>query len=58
MRGHNIHFKGVIWKIIPKLSLLPRLIQSPEGRIRYQREKDGLYFSYAVAKVLKTPQFI
>ena len=21
MMGHNIHFKGVIWKIIPKLSL-------------------------------------
>ena len=26
MMGHNIHFKGVIWKIIPKLSLLPHLI--------------------------------
>ena len=22
MRGHNIHFKAAIWKIIPKLSLL------------------------------------
>ena len=25
MMGHNIHFDGVIWKIIPKLSLLPLL---------------------------------
>ena len=25
MRGHNIGFKGVIWKIIPKLSFLPLL---------------------------------
>ena len=28
MMGHNIHFEGVIWKIIPKLSLLPLLIWS------------------------------
>ena len=28
MMGHNIHFKGVIWKIIPKLFLLPLLIFS------------------------------
>ena len=28
MMGYNIHFKGVIWKIIPKLSLLPLLILS------------------------------
>ena len=26
--GHNIRFKGVIWKIIFKLSILPRLIWS------------------------------
>ena len=26
--GHNIHFKVVLWKIIPKLSLLPLLIWS------------------------------
>ena len=25
MMGHNICFKGVIWKIIPKLSFLPFL---------------------------------
>ena len=25
MMCHNIHFKGVIWKIIPKLSLYPSL---------------------------------
>ena len=25
MMGHNIRFKGVIWKIIPILSLLPLL---------------------------------
>ena len=25
MMGHNIHFEGVICKIIPKLSLLPLL---------------------------------
>ena len=28
--GHNIHFKGVLWKIIPKLSLLLILIWSAE----------------------------
>ena len=28
MMGNNIHFKGVIWKIIPTLSLLPLLILS------------------------------
>ena len=28
MIGHNIRFNGVIWKIIPKLSLLPLLIWS------------------------------
>ena len=31
MMGRNIHFKGVIWKIIPKLSLLPLLIWSIVG---------------------------
>ena len=30
MMGHKIRFKGVIWKIIPKLSLLPLLIWSTE----------------------------
>ena len=28
MMGHNICFKGVIWKIIPGLSFLPLLIWS------------------------------
>ena len=28
MMGHNICFKGVIWKFNPNLSLLPLLIQS------------------------------
>ena len=28
MMGHNIHFKALIWKIIPKLSPLPLLIWS------------------------------
>ena len=28
MMGFNIRFKGVIWKIIPKLSLSPFLIRS------------------------------
>ena len=28
MMGPNIGFKGAIWKIIPKLSLLPLLIWS------------------------------
>ena len=28
MMGHYIHFKGVPWKIIPELSLLPLLIWS------------------------------
>ena len=32
MMGHNIRFKGVICKIIPKLSLLPLLIWSPDAR--------------------------
>ena len=26
MMGHNIHFKGVIWKIISKVSFFPLLI--------------------------------
>ena len=30
MTGHNICFKGVIWKIIPKLSLLPLLSWSTD----------------------------
>ena len=25
MMGHNIHFKGVLWKLIPKLSFYPSL---------------------------------
>ena len=28
MKGHNICFKGVLWEIIPKLSLLDLLIWS------------------------------
>ena len=28
MMGHNICFKGIIWKIIPNLSLLPILTWS------------------------------
>ena len=28
MMGHDIRFKGVMWKIIPELSLLPFLILS------------------------------
>ena len=28
MMGHNIRFEGVIWRIIPKLSLLTLLIWS------------------------------
>ena len=31
MMGHNICFKAAIWKIIPKLSLLPLLIWSTEN---------------------------
>ena len=30
MRGHNVCFYAKIWKIIPKLSLLPLLIWSTE----------------------------
>ena len=30
MKGHNIYFKGVIWKIILKLSLLLLLIYSTD----------------------------
>ena len=30
MRGHNLRFYGEIWKIIPKISLLPLLIWSSE----------------------------
>ena len=30
MMGHNIGFKGIIWKIIPKLSCLPLLILSTD----------------------------
>ena len=28
MMGHNLCFKGVIWEIIPKLSLLPPLSEA------------------------------
>ena len=42
MKGQNIGFKEEIWKIIPKLSLLPPLIWSTEiyeliGRQCYKR---------------------
>ena len=30
MMGHNICFEGVIWKIIPKLSVLPLLMWSTD----------------------------
>ena len=33
MMGHNISFKGVIWKIIPKLSLLPLLFTVQKGSV-------------------------
>ena len=32
MRGHKIYFYGEIWKIIPKLSLLPNLIWNSANR--------------------------
>ena len=58
MIGRNIRFKGVTWKIIPKLSLLPPLICST---VRFDQELHwhsvspawkfpyrGLYTSYRV----------
>ena len=30
MMGHNIHFKGVIWEIVPKLSFYPFLFGALE----------------------------
>ena len=34
MMGHKMSFKGVIWKIDPKLSLLPLLIWSTGGGVK------------------------
>ena len=34
MVGHNIGFKGLIWKIIPKFSLLPLLIWNIELQVK------------------------
>ena len=34
MMGHNIHFKGGIWKIISKLSFLPLLIWNTDRSYR------------------------
>ena len=39
MMGRNICFKGVIWKIIPKLSVLPLLIWSIELQTCYRAKK-------------------
>ena len=38
MMGHNISFKGLIWKLIPKLFLLPFLILSTGTCINSWRE--------------------
>ena len=35
MMGHNISFKGVIWKLTHKLSLLPLVIWSTECNIDF-----------------------
>ena len=35
MMGHNIGFEGVIWKMVPKLSLLPLLIWSTDYSEEY-----------------------
>ena len=33
MKGHDICFKEAIWKIIPKLSILPLLIWSTDASV-------------------------
>ena len=38
MMGCNIRFRGVIWEIIPKLSLLPLLIWSTDN---FCKKKEG-----------------
>ena len=47
MMGHNICFKGVIWKIIPKLSHLPLLIWSTDeikgAKERLLNTSHGIY---------------
>ena len=41
MMGHNICFEGVIWKIIPKLSVLPLLMWSTDKTGRQKKKKNG-----------------
>ena len=48
MMGHNICFKGAIWKIIPKLPLLPLLIWSTDWYLKvplYIKEHSSDIFS-------------
>ena len=42
MMGHNISFYGKIWKIIPKLSLFPRLIWITGIFVRGDRETERM----------------
>ena len=62
MMGHNIYFKGVIWKFIPKLSLLPHLIWSSDINNRIGTKARVLikFLSLTTVKILKfgTPQTI
>ena len=59
MRGQNVHFKGVLWKIIPKLSLLPLLIWSTVTSwfhvlhfyVQYQRIPVGAFGGFCCIEV-------
>ena len=58
MMGHNICFKGVIWKIIPTLSLLPLLIWSTKDVVTelYASLVAG-YFKIAMLSLSRSKEF-
>ena len=41
MMGHNIYLKGILWKIIPKLSLLPLLSGALQVKKQFFIKKDN-----------------
>ena len=57
MMGHNIHFKGVIWKIIPKLSLLPLLIWDTGECLIIMVEMFGIMFAINHKQLCNKRQF-
>ena len=52
MMGHKMHFYGKIWLIIPKLSLLPRLIWSTDTAFGYHEYADSSGQSVFIYRLL------